>query len=218
MQKPFTHRLILLFTLAVATWVGGASAQTNIYVYRDANGVLNFTNIPSHDRGETLVEIRKYRSSGAPRNARANYRADRPAPLRPLVAPAQVEAIMDRAAADYQVDKALVKAIIHAESAFNPGAVSAKGASGLMQLMPGTAERYGVRNVFDPTQNVTGGVRYMRELLEMFKFDMRLALAAYNAGENAVLRHGGIPPYPETENYVSKVMRLHALYRNSLSH
>lgn len=214
MQTPFVQRVIILSALAAATWIGSAAAQTNIYVYRDRDGVLNFTNVPSHDRGETLVEVRKYRSSSStPRNARVNYRPDRSLLLRTMVAPAHVEEIVNRAAADYQVDKALVKAMIHAESAFDPGAVSAKGASGLMQLMPDTAERFGVRNVFDPSQNVTGGVRYMRELLETFKFDMRLALAAYNAGENAVLRYGGIPPYPETENYVSKVMQLHALYR-----
>lgn len=203
----------LIIAALVCAWAGGACAQTKIYVYRDQDGVLNFTNIPSHDRNQTLVEIKKYRSSSAPRAMPVSYNPDRKLPLRTMVPPAHVDDIVTRAAENYQVDKALVHAMIHAESAFDPRAVSAKGASGLMQLMPGTAQRFGVRNVFDPAENVSGGVRYMRELLETFKFDMRLALAAYNAGENAVLRYGGIPPYRETESYVSKVMQLHALYR-----
>ena len=214
MRKSFIKTFVILALAGV--WAGNACAQTSIYVYRDQNGVLNFTNIRSHDRDQTLVEVRKYRSNNsAPRNTKVNYAPNRKLPLRTMVPSGHVDDIVTRAAQSYQVDKALVHAIIHAESAFNARAVSAKGASGLMQLMPGTAQRFGVNNVFDPVQNVSGGVRYMRELLETFKFDMRLALAAYNAGENAVLRYGGIPPYPETEHYVSKVMQLHALYRKS---
>ncbi len=205
----------ILLGLALTASSGLALAQSDIYVYRDESGVLNFTNIRSHDRRDTLVEVKKYRSAG-PRASKVTYSPGRQisAPLRAMEPPAHLDSIVTRAAADYQVDKALVHAIIQAESAFNDRAISAKGASGLMQLMPATAQRFGVRNVFDPTQNVTGGVRYMRALLEQFRFDIRLALAAYNAGENAVLRYGGIPPYPETTNYVNKVMQLHTLYRN----
>jgi len=204
---------VMLFALAGAAWADGVAAQTSIYVYRDQGGVLNFTNIPSHDRDQTLVEIKRYRSSTAPKATAANYSPDRKGSLRAMVPSAHVNALVNRAATDYQVDQALVRAMIHAESAFNPQAVSAKGAQGLMQLMPATAQRFGVNNVLDPGENITGGVRYMSELLKTFKFDLRLALAAYNAGENAVLRYGGIPPYPETRDYVSKVMQLHALYR-----
>jgi len=204
---------VMVFALAGAACLDSVAAQTSIYVYRDQGGVLNFTNIPSHDRDQTLVEIKRYRSSSAPKAMAANYSPDRQGSLRAMVPSAHVTAIVNRAATDYQVDQALVRAMIHAESAFNPQAVSAKGAQGLMQLMPATAQRFGVNNVFDPGENITGGVRYMSELLKTFKSDLRLALAAYNAGENAVLRYGGIPPYPETRNYVSKVMQLHALYR-----
>ncbi len=208
-HKPLHY---LLFGLVLLSSAGAAMAQSDIYVYRDQNGVLNFTNMPSHDRRHTLVEVRKYRSASS-RAKQVNYSPRANRPLRAMTPSPQVEDIVTRAAEDYRVDKALVHAMIHAESAFDARAISPKGASGLMQLMPQTAERFGVNDVFDPAQNIMGGVRYMRLLLETFQFDMRLALAAYNAGENAVLRHGGIPPYPETTHYVDKVMELHRLYR-----
>jgi len=112
------------------------------------------------------------------------------------------------------VDAELVKALIQVESNFNHLAVSPKGAMGLMQLMPGTATRYGVKMAFDPQQNVDGGVRYLKDLLQLFK-DKQLALAAYNAGEGAVQRVNGIPNYVETQNYVRKVL---ALYNGDASY
>ncbi len=107
------------------------------------------------------------------------------------------------------VDAELVKAVIQVESNYNHRAVSRKGAMGLMQLMPGTANRYGVKKAFDPQENVEGGVRYLKDLLRLFGSDMKLALAAYNAGEGAVQRHNGIPNYVETQNYVRKVLALY---------
>ena len=98
-------------------------------------------------------------------------------------------------------------AVIDVESNFNPDALSRKGAQGLMQLMPATAERFGVSNAFNPAQNIDGGTRYLRYLLDLFGGDKRLALAAYNAGENKVLAVKGVPPYRETRNYVAKVLR-----------
>ena len=122
--------------------------------------------------------------------------------------------IIDVAARSHGVEAALVQAVITAESGFNPNAISRAGASGLMQLMPDTARRYGVRNIFDPVENIHGGVRYLRDLLAMFKGDMRLALAGYNAGENAVIRAGNnIPPYAETQNYVPKVIQYYHRFR-----
>lgn len=109
------------------------------------------------------------------------------------------------AASNQGVDPALVEAIVAVESAFNPMALSVKGAMGLMQLMPPTASRYGIADPFDPKQNVSGGVRYLRDLLLRFE-NLLHALAAYNAGERAVLRYQGLPPYPETQDYVRKVM------------
>jgi hypothetical protein len=126
--------------------------------------------------------------------------------------PTTYDRLIKRTAAAHSVDVALVKAVMHVESGFNPNALSPKGASGLMQLMPATAERYGVEDIFDPVQNVQGGVRYLKDLMVMFKNNHRLVVAAYNAGENAVLRHKGIPPYSETRDYVVKVMRFKKHY------
>src|SRR5207247_5350223 len=112
------------------------------------------------------------------------------------------------AAERYGVPERLVQAVIRVESAFNPKAVSVKGAQGLMQLMPETASMLGVRNSFDPKQNIDGGVRHLRGLIDRFGNDLPLALAAYNAGEQAVMNHRGIPPYPETRDYVTKVLGL----------
>ena len=116
-----------------------------------------------------------------------------------------LEAYIEQVAARYELDPLLVRAVIEVESAYNPFAVSPKGARGLMQLMPQTARRLGVRDSFNPWENVEGGVRYLKYLLEMFHGDQRLALAAYNAGEGAVFRYGGIPPYPETAWYIYRV-------------
>ncbi len=112
-----------------------------------------------------------------------------------------------------QIDQALLHAVITAESGYNPMAVSAKGASGLMQLMPATAKRYAVKDAFDPAQNIRGGARYLRDLMGRFDNDLELVLAAYNAGENAVMRHGRrVPPFRETQHYVPKVLRLYRMF------
>ncbi|NKZ38092.1 lytic transglycosylase domain-containing protein [Oleiagrimonas citrea] len=122
------------------------------------------------------------------------------------------------AASRYGVDPALLRAIIHAESAFNPRAVSAKGAQGLMQLMPATASDMGVHDAFDATQNIEGGARYLAQLLKTFNGDDRLAAAAYNAGPDAVQKYGGVPPYAETKVYVQRVTTLHRRYRQAMQH
>lgn len=123
--------------------------------------------------------------------------------------------ILDKAD-EIGLEPALLKAVVHVESAFNPSALSSKGALGLMQLMPATAQRYGVVSREDPNSSLEGGGRYLRDLLELFNQDTRLALAAYNAGENAVTQFNGIPPYPETQNYVDMVIKLRDKYRINL--
>ncbi|HUP49537.1 MAG TPA: lytic transglycosylase domain-containing protein [Thermoanaerobaculia bacterium] len=119
------------------------------------------------------------------------------------------DALIEHYARQYRVDPVLIRAVIQVESDFNPQCVSKKGARGLMQLMPGTARRYKVTDVHDPAQNIRGGVHYLRDLLEMFRDDLTRALAAYNAGENAVIRHGGIPPYEETITYVKRALTVY---------
>lgn len=116
---------------------------------------------------------------------------------------------IEQYARQYRVDPVLVRAVIQVESSFDPMTVSTKGARGLMQLMPATARRYRVTDVHDPAQNIRGGVHYLRDLLEMFREDLPRVLAAYNAGENAVLKYGGIPPYEETMTYVKRAMTVY---------
>lgn len=123
---------------------------------------------------------------------------------------------IDAIAARHGLDPLLVRAVIRAESNFDPKAVSPKGAAGLMQLMPETAQRYGVENRFDPAQNVAGGVRYLRDLIAMFEGDLTLALAAYNAGEGAVLKYGRrVPPYAESQQYVVRVRSFYERLRRA---
>jgi soluble lytic murein transglycosylase-like protein len=118
----------------------------------------------------------------------------------------EYQSIIEQASVKYNVPVDLIKAVISAESDYNPNSVSKSGASGLMQLMPGTAKGLGVVNTFDPRQNIDGGTHYLKSMLDQFK-DTKLALAAYNAGPNAVIKYNGIPPYSETQNYVKKIMK-----------
>jgi len=130
----------------------------------------------------------------------------RPAPL-----PAEeVGQLVREAAGRHAVDPQLIHSVIRVESNYDPYAISPKGARGLMQLMPATARRFGVSNSFDPGQNIEGGAKYLKHLIELFPHDLRLALAAYNAGEQAVAKYGWIPPYTETRDYVNKVARLYS--------
>lgn len=173
--------------LAIAGVVGPETGAEELYYRRDANGALVLTNVPDH------LDLRRYPTQGAARGFHSG---------------AAFREIITRAALKNGVNPDLVYAVAAVESAFNPRAISSKGALGLMQLMPDTATRFGVADAFDPVENVMGGTRYLRYLLDLFRGDLRLALAAYNAGENAVLAVGGIPPYRETRHYVAKVLRL----------
>jgi soluble lytic murein transglycosylase-like protein len=196
-------RLIDKTTLAtlLCAWLLAPAVLADVYQYRDQRGQILLTDKPM--RGMTLVKRYSY-STGRPVASSGNALAAmnrRKQQLAPLI---------DRAAVENRLTPALVHAVVRAESAYRSDAVSSKGAVGLMQLMPGTAERYGVGDRHDPAQNLQGGSAYLRDLLEMFDNDLRLALAAYNAGENAVIRYGNeIPPYPETQDYVRKVIRFY---------
>jgi soluble lytic murein transglycosylase-like protein len=125
--------------------------------------------------------------------------------------------VIKRAADRYEVDPALIKAVIMAESAYNPEAVSKQGAKGLMQLMPGTARALGVKNAFDPSHNINGGAKYLRQLLNTFDENIKLALAAYNAGISKVKRHGEVPPIKATQRYVKKVFAYYHHYKSEMA-
>lgn len=129
------------------------------------------------------------------------------------IPPEAVSQLVDQNAATWQIDPALIKAVIANESGFNANATSSTGAMGLMQLMPGTASELGVSDAYDPAQNVAGGTRYLKGLLQRFNGDLHLAIAAYNAGPQAVEKYGGIPPFAETQNYVQSVLGSYARYR-----
>lgn len=139
-----------------------------------------------------------------PEGSAGSVQVQVPVQVPAFAVPAHVDALITEAAARHDVDPNLVRAVIKVESAYKPKARSHKGAMGLMQLMPATAREYGVRNAYDPAENINAGVRHLRMLLD--RFDVRLAVAAYNAGAGAVQRYGGIPPYRETRDYVRKVL------------
>jgi soluble lytic murein transglycosylase-like protein len=133
-----------------------------------------------------------------------------------LAAPGEIKKLVDKLAPRFRLDPKLVLAVISVESAFQTNAVSSKRAQGLMQLIPATARRFGVRDVFDPADNIRGGMAYLRWLLTHFKGDVTLALAGYNAGEGAVKKYGGVPPYKETQKYVQKIRRLYSADKHPL--
>jgi soluble lytic murein transglycosylase-like protein len=189
-----SHRILLLLLMSLIFC--SVTAMADIYKYEDKDGVLHFTDAPTDRRFKIYMrDIRR------DRKLRTTFR------LTDCVRnPKEFEPIINSCALRYGVDKSLVKAVIQAESAYNPNAVSSKGAAGLMQLMPKTAQDLNVANSFDPSENIRGGVRYLKFLLDTFKGDVPLALAAYNAGMAKVARYGGIPPYEETRNYVGRVL------------
>ena len=182
-----------LILIAILTALTGASAKADIYKYVDPQGGLHLADRPL---GPGYVLTLRSPGGGARRAASAGFARNRN----------RYGPIVDRVAQHHRLDSALVHAVVQVESAYDPTAESRKGAVGLMQLMPETARRYGVRDRRDPERNLHGGVRYLRDLILRFN-DVVLALAAYNAGEGAVIRYGKrIPPFPETQQYVLKVM------------
>jgi len=196
-------RLVCLGLIVPMLTAGTAVAD--VYKYRDAQGVVHLTNVPQQSAGEPYALWRKNEAT-KPKGWQDGYRV-----MPRLVRDRYAEPV-NRFAGLYGVDPTLIRAVIHAESAFRPEVVSPKGAGGLMQLMPATAARFDVVDRFNPEDNIAGGVAYLALLLEMFQGNRELAVAAYNAGEGAVKRYGGIPPYKETRTYVKRVMQLQAAY------
>ena len=197
-RDPMRYLLILFLFFSVLFLSGLSSA--GIYRYEDENGVIHFTNCPRDPKFKLYLRESKDDVGEGLRSLSAIDSED-------------YDELISEFSKKYQVDFALVKAIIRAESGFNPRAISRKGAKGLMQLMPETALRMNVSNIFNPRENIEGGVRYFKYLLSLFNDDLRLSLAAYNAGENLVSELRTIPPYRETVDYVRRVLNYYQFYR-----
>ncbi len=190
--------VLLVFALLIA---GSAQAHSRIYAYVDNEGVRHFTDVPDGNRYRLLVLRPQDRTeSGDHYNSTLLARA------------AAYDSIIERAAESAAVEANLLRAVIVVESGFNSRAVSKRGAVGLMQLMPATASRFGVADLYDPRENVHAGASYLAFLIKRFGHDLSLVLAAYNAGEEAVARNGDrIPPFTETMAYVPKVLKVYRM-------
>lgn len=187
----------LLLSVVAALLFSGLVVAADIYTFRDEGGVAYFTNTPGHGRYKVRLPLKK---AGL-----------KPAGTIPACHREAYEPIIASTSEHFTVDSDLVRAVIKAESNFNPQAISPKGALGLMQLMPGTAQEMGVADPFDPVENIRGGVRYLSRLLTTLNGDFPLALAAYNAGPSRVIGQNKIPPIRETRDYVERVLNY---YRN----
>lgn len=191
-------RPLLVLLALVALLVAPCRVEAQIYLWRDADGRMVLSDTPRADGGAIQKTFEVERARGA-------VRVTRPSDAKS----ARFDGLIDEHASQHGVDPDLVRAVIQVESAFNPLAVSNKGAMGLMQLMPATATAFGVANPFDPGQNIGGGVRYLKQLLSKYDQRVELALAAYNAGPGAVDRYGQqVPPYRETRDYVQRITRV----------
>jgi soluble lytic murein transglycosylase-like protein len=210
-----TKNLYWFLILLVAQVLPGIPnpIQADIFRFQDERGVVHFTNVPADSKFQLFFkEYEKTKTStpakGSPRTfSSKNSNANNLALLTPHI---------DEASQQYGIDPRLIQAVIHVESNFDPQALSPKGAQGLMQLMPQTARDLQVSDVFSPKENINGGTRYLRYLLDLFNQDITLALAAYNAGPEKVNLYRGIPPYQETKTYVQKVTQIYNQLKSRL--
>lgn len=217
MFKPFINLCLVIFSS-----VFPHTAFADIYEYIDEAGVTHYSDAPNNDNNghDNYVLILKSEESvkselpvaeASPDNTLTSASSTtKPSTDKLALTPPQLLAQIEQSALNHQLDSELIHAVMHVESAYKVKAKSHKGAQGLMQLMPATANRLGVKNSYDPAQNIEGGAKYLRELLTLFNNDITLTIAAYNAGENAVIRYGNkIPPYKETQAYVPKVLSIY---------
>src|SRR5580692_10880533 len=194
-MSPWPNAILILAAAAPA-----APALADVYSFVDPEGVAHFSNVPADPRYQLLIASPEEAAARSPKEKSIDW----------LARSAQYDGVITGAAKAATIQAALVRAVIVVESGFNPRAVSKKGAIGLMQLQPATARRYGVKNIYDPEQNVRAGAHYLSDLLTRFGSNLELALAAYNAGEEAVERYGRhVPPYRETLAYVPSVMKVY---------
>lgn len=201
-----TRNLIATLLLLPGCWPYQA-VWADIYAYTADDGSVTLSNVPTDDRYTVLVSTSKQTQATSPGAGLPKARSG-------LARKAGYDQVVEEVSRTYGLESALLHAVISVESRYNPNAVSKKGAAGLMQLMPQTARRYGVTDVLDPLQNLEGGAQYLRDLLHMFNNNVSLAVAAYNAGEQAVTKYGNrIPPYRETLNYVPQVLDFYQRYQ-----
>jgi len=214
-------KFFLPFVVALFIYFPSNVVQADVFKFVDASGNVFYTDKPKHAGYKRILRSPPQQQTtsvsyvtnnagvtrlvgkfgGGPRPV--GYRLSQNHALKEQ----EFSPLIEAAANKYSLDPALLHAVIRAESGYNPGAVSHKGAAGLMQLMPATASRYGVRDRFDPQENIEGGARYLSDLLDMFPANVKLAVAAYNSGENTVKRFGNqVPPITETQNYVDRVL------------
>lgn len=201
MNKNIARLLVVMLTYALLTPVGA-----DIYKYVDKYGRVTLTDTPKNSNYKQLVKTWKGWEEAKSQIALKDFDKNREVH----------KTTIDSYAERYGLPAPLLHAVISAESAYDANAISRAGAVGLMQLMPETARRYGVSNRRNPSDNIDGGTRYLRDLLVMFNYDLMLALAAYNAGEGAVKKYGNtVPPYSETRNYVNKVITFYRKYQET---
>ncbi len=205
-RRGIPPALGVLLAVVVSASFPSVAAAGAVYRFVDEHGVVHLSNVPSDPRYRSYRPLAVRGTLGAPPPVSNTNRAD----FR------RYDDLFERASHAYGLSPALIKAVVRTESNFQADAVSRKGAQGLMQLMPKTAAQLGVRDAFRPSENVLAGTRYLRSMLDRYG-DVRYALAAYNAGPTAVDRYGGIPPYPETRQYVKRVMRFYRRYNRDFS-
>lgn len=201
MRQVTKQPVLILIALMMLVCAGSADGQ--IYKFVDENGIINYTGTKPNRDDYVVVACQLCKKSRA-----ADYRR---VPLNTERFAQEV----DLAAHTHQLDAALLRAVIHVESWFDPLAVSRVGAQGLMQLMPATGQQYGIGNPFDASENISVGSRHLRELIDQYNGDERLALAAYNAGAGAVRKYNGVPPYRETRDYIERVSILRDRYASA---
>jgi len=201
------QRILLLFVLIFFLAINNSWAT--VYVYERPDGSKLITDKKTRKAGYKLKK--SYQTSPYRSSSRSN------APYRALPIKSQYDALIVNTALKYDLEPSFIKAVIHVESAFDKYALSHAGAMGLMQLMPATAANYQLKqNHFDPNRNIEAGVQHIKDLMDRYSNDKKLSLAAYNAGEGAVAKYNGVPPYDETEDYIIKVMKLYKLYKSEI--
>ncbi len=197
-----SYRNTMVCILCLLMFLGLVSiVHADIFSYTDKNGTVHFTNI-SPGRGSKYKVYLKSPDRRKPRKGVSPIPARDKSPERFI----RYDAYIHEASLLYQIPEAFIRAVIHVESSYDPRVISWAGAEGLMQLMPGTARRMGVEDSFDPRQNIMGGTRYLRTLANLFDGDIMLTIAGYHAGEGAVQRYKGVPPYTSTIGYIKKVL------------